>query len=182
MWKEQKLIQGGHIYIKNKKTDDKVLGKWDQSRNMKYCAHIHTIWEQILLCLNEHNHAGDAARCKVAVVISNDKNRAKITQDVYTNLSQDIAGKMSMISTMKRIIRYVRNLENCVPANPTSLETIQIPNIYQITNAGEQFLLFDNHDDQNWIFIFSTKKNLAWLSQRKKLVRRWYIQDSTIII
>lgn len=69
------------------------------------------------------------------------------------------------------IIRSIRrDRAKNFPANPTTLDQLQnIPEDYQRTSSGENFVLYDSFDDADWqggrTVVFSTPNNIRRLSQ-----------------
>lgn len=168
-----KLLENGYLYIKDKKKDEITMWKCDQCQKLHCRARIHTTADRVIKRMGEHTHAGDAARVEVVKTINQAKKRAVDTQDAshvivteaFVHLSQAAVGQMPNCDTLKRTIRNVRHETQHFPANPISLDALQIPDDYKLTNTGEPFLLYDSNDGENRIFIFSTHRNLQLLSQ-----------------
>ena len=76
-----KLLDNGHLYIKDKSTPDKIIWKCDKARSLKCHARLHTMNDEIIKRIRDHNHAGDAANVAAAKVINETKDQAANSQD-----------------------------------------------------------------------------------------------------
>ncbi|ESN98187.1 hypothetical protein HELRODRAFT_177435 [Helobdella robusta] len=158
---KRKLIDSGHLFVKDAATEEKTFWKCDQYQNLVCRARLHTRHDKIVKRVGEHNHAGNAARVEVVKVVNQMKNDARETQDVpqriitnsFISLSQAASGLMPNISILKKTIRNTRRLADRAPPNPNSLVDLVIPNDYQITHHDDQFLMFDSND--GWHRAFS---------------------------
>ena len=128
--------------------------------------------------MNDHTHAGDAARLKVQKAVTSLKERAANTQDstgqvvaaAVASLSQAGQGALPDIRYMKRTVHRVRVATAAVPPNPGRLTDLVIPveYTYYEKNPGvfEDFLRHDSGpasgDDK--MLISSTERNLDILS------------------
>ena len=80
------------------------------------------------------------------------------------NISEGAAVNLPSVTTLARNIRAARQERN-VPPNPqTRMEIPELPEEYQVTSGGEQFLAFDSGvgDDQR-MFIFASPQGLQAL-------------------
>ncbi|XP_065321616.1 uncharacterized protein LOC135929050 [Gordionus sp. m RMFG-2023] len=93
-----------------------------------------------------------------------------IIADISSNISIAATGKMSSCSLIKRTIQRKRRQVGRAPAVPVSLIDLVIPIEYQLSNNNEQFLLYDSGHHDHRCIIFSTIKNLQFLSTCDK----WY--------
>lgn len=63
---KQKLLDNGHMYIKDKNSEGKIIWKCDKSRLLKCHARIHSTNDEIIKRIGEHNHVADAAQTAAA--------------------------------------------------------------------------------------------------------------------
>lgn len=145
-----KLVDQGHLYIKDKEGEEKVFWKCERSRKDKCRGRVHTIGDDVVHRTGEHNHAADAAHVGAVRVLEETKNQAVATQDTphllvaraFNNATAAIVPNLPRCDSLKRTIRNVRNRVGNLPANPQSLEELQFPPEYTITNAGKNDQVF----------------------------------------
>ncbi|CAF1264599.1 unnamed protein product [Adineta steineri] len=82
--------------------------------------------------------------------------RLKISLDAAINIPQYIASQRS--------IQRVRR-DKDIPTEPKTFADIIIPLNYQVNSLNEQFLLYDNNDNQRRILIFASKQHLDFLNE-----------------
>lgn len=93
-----------------------------------------------------------------------------------TSLFSFFSGVLALLPDRINISRRIRrDRTKNVPANPTTLEDFEnIPEEYQRTSKGENFVLYDSYDDPDWqggrIVVFSTSENIRRLFQ----CRYWF--------
>ena len=102
------------------------------------------------------------------------KRRAETTEETtqqilgasLNNVSEGAAAIMPSVGSLRRNIRHARQDRN-MPPNPLTRDAIPIlPQQYQETTTGENFLVFDSGvGDPNRIFIFGSNQGLEYLSQ-----------------
>jgi hypothetical protein len=81
--------------------------------------------------------------------------RLKISLDAAINIPQYTASQRSILRARK---------DNDVPTEPKTFADIIIPPNYQVNSTDQQFLLYDNNDNQRRILIFATKQHLDLLN------------------
>ena len=81
------------------------------------------------------------------------------------NISETAAVNLPQINNLKRTIHSQRK-DNDLPPTPLRREDIPVlPERYQVTKAGEQFLIFDSGvGDNERILIFATQQGIQFLS------------------
>lgn len=169
---KEKLVDNGHLYVKEKVCGEKSIWKCDQFYQMKCHARVHTSEDCILKRLGEHNHAGNIARVEASKVINQIKEKAitcqesthAIATEAYVGISSAVSGVLPPPVLLKKVIRNARNSASHAPANPANLFELSIPAEYRSTHANQPFLLFDNNGGLDRFIIFSTSKNLEVLS------------------
>ncbi|XP_065321597.1 uncharacterized protein LOC135929030 [Gordionus sp. m RMFG-2023] len=125
-----------------------------------------------------HNHVPDIAEIEARKEINQIKEKATTSQtlpnniiaDITTNISTAAMGRMPSCSLIKRTIQRKRRLVGRAPTVPVNLIELIIPIEYQINNNGQQFLLYDSGHHDHRCLIFSTVKNIQFLSTCDK----WY--------
>lgn len=174
------LLYQGCLFRKEK-TDatGKSIWKCTEYDKNKCSARIHTRNDAIVKEPDGHNHGPDIAKAKTKAVVAEMKDRAAIAPESSThqivvastsNLSIAVKGQMPSVACLKRTVQRLRQQENGAPPNPNSLEDLEIPDRYRLTDAGEQFLLWDSGPGPNRILIWATERNLDLLAQS----RHWY--------
>ena len=129
--------------------------------------------------MNEHTHAPSQTEVEVTKVKSRIKRKATTTLETpqqilgteLRNISEGAAASLPGISTLRRNIRKVR--ENFdTPPNPATREEIpELPEQYQLTVNGEQFMIFDSGiGDHERMFIFASELGLKFLAESE----HWY--------
>ena len=78
-------------------------------------------------------------------------------------ISEGVSVKLPKLESPKRTIRGQRQLTSNVHPQPASLEDLEIPEEYNITNKGDLFLLFDSGPELQRILIFGTHQNTGML-------------------
>ena len=87
------------------------------------------------------------------------------------NFSEGAATNVPSLDAIKRNIHHAHEERNMLP-NPQALEEIQVlPQEYQLTTNGDQFLIFNSGiGDPDRIFIFTSDLGLQFLYERD----HWY--------
>ena len=122
---------------------------------------------------NEHTHPPSQTNCDVAKIKSALKRRAETSNDTSRQiLSTELRGvsetasvNLPSMDTMRRNIRAARQDRN-EPPNPINRAAIPvIPQLYQSTENGDQFLLYDSgNGDPERIIIFSSQQAIQFMS------------------
>ena len=175
---KRKLIDNGHVYIKDKSNGEKTFWKCEYSRSKRCHGRVHTIGDSIAKRIGEHNHSGNACRAEVLDVMHNIIDRAVTTQDGPQNIvadalnlaSQPALGQLTSVNNMKRVIRRARKRKGAMPANPLSLQDLVIPDEFKKTLKSQDFLLYDSGQGDKRTLIFSTHRNLQLLARSQ----HWY--------
>jgi hypothetical protein len=87
-----------------------------------------------------------------------------IIQEARLKLSLDAAAIIPQYTASQRTIQRVRT-DKDIPTEPKTFADIIIPPKFQLTASNEQFLLYDNNDNDNRILIFSSKQHLDLLNR-----------------
>jgi len=114
---------------------------------------------------NEHTHPPDQVQCEVANVKSGIKRQAQTTvqqsqhilAEEMARISERAAVNLPSIDNIRRNIRSVRQNKDVLPIPINILDILVMPQEFQITVNGEQFLLFDSGvGDMYRILIFGS--------------------------
>jgi hypothetical protein len=138
--------------------------------------------------INDHTHAGNAARVEILRAQSLLKARAVESQDAtgrvvaaaVADLTVAGQGQLPPLNHLKRNVQRVRVGNMAAPPNPDSLADLQIPPAYatyeRLPGVAENFLLFDSGPEtgDNRILIFSTQQNIGILQQATD----WYMDGT----
>ena len=91
------------------------------------------------------------------------------------NISETAAVNLPQINNLKRTIHSQRK-DNDLPPTPLRREDIPVlPERYQVTKAGEQFLIFDSGvGDNERILIFATQQGIHFLSNNS----HWFMDGT----
>lgn len=171
----RKLLNDGYIYIfqKNLAND---LTSWEcVDRRKGQCkARVKlTIMDEFVQQVNEHTHPPSQVKCEVAKVTASVKLRAETSNDTsrqilageLIGISESASVNLPSMNAMRRNIRAARQDRN-IPPQPVNIVAIpDIPQEYQITENGEQFLLFDSGSgDPERIIIFASPLGINQLA------------------
>ena len=140
---------------------------------------LKTDTDQFIDQVNEHTHAPSQTEVEVTKVKSRIKRKATTTLETpqqilrteLRNISEGAAASLPGVSTLRRKIRKTR--ENFdTPPNPATREEIpELPEQYQLTVNGEQFMTFDNGiGDHERMYIFASELGLQCLAESE----HWY--------
>ena len=93
------------------------------------------------------------------------------------NILEGAAASLSGVSTLRRNIRKAREDFDTLPNPATPEEIPELPEQYQLTVNGQQFMIFDSGiGDHERMFIFASELGLQCLAE-SELVCRWYLQS-----
>ncbi|CAG8559248.1 10972_t:CDS:2 [Dentiscutata heterogama] len=119
----------------------------------------------------KHNHSPRTGRKDVVKLISNIKQQAKNTRDKpsqiiqnnLANVSEGIIPYIPSYEALRSTIKRARRTESTL--EPKSLDEIDIPTSLCFTLSGDLFFLKNAIVDQEGYLLFSTIKNIRYLSQ-----------------
>ena len=137
-------------------------------------ARIHTNESKVVKSSNEHTHEPISKIFHCNEVKAGIKRRAaesqkpthSIVASKISKLEEESAVSLPRLDSLKRTICRARKKAENIHSEPTSLDTLQIPEVYTRTSKGEPFLLYDSGSDaeNTRIIIFGTQSNLATLN------------------
>lgn len=144
------LLVDGHLFVKDKKIQDKTYWKCHKFSSYCKCRAI-TVNEDVTIS-KEHNHSADPADIEVRKFMEKVKDDAKHTRDsphyiistAASNLSEYGAQGLPTVNSIKRSIRKVCAKENCGLSTPSDRMDIVFSIEYMKTFKNDDFLLFDS--------------------------------------
>ena len=181
------LIEKGYSYTRHRSKGD--ILQWQCVQRSVCNARLHTKGQIVVRRINEHNHEINPFVFHCSRVKAGMKRKASTTQEgthsILTSslidLTEDSATHLPKLASLKQTIRRARNKSINVPPESASLELLEIPEAYMITNKGKHFLLFDSGTVNGYqrILIFGTEHNIEVLNTSKHLDGRWDIKESS---
>ena len=133
---------------------------------------VHTKGMEVVKRTNEHTHAPneqDVSCCETKAGIrrrareSLDSSHHIVSESVQM-ISEGTATKLPKLDSLKRTIQRERAHMLAAPVQPTSLDQLTLPDEYQKTAKGEQFL---HHDcgaaDAERFLIYGNRPGAGWL-------------------
>ena len=180
----RKLLFEGYSYIKQKTiAGDREVWECELRRRRDCKAKLHLLGEVVVDRVNVHTHAGDAARNEMLTVRANMRTRAEQTeetpQQIITegtrNMTDAASGRMVAVANVRRNIRRNRqNVANPLPV-PGNAAEIVLPQEFQVTTRGGQFLRYDNGEgNAERILLFASNEGLECL-----MGSRYWFADGT---
>jgi hypothetical protein len=174
--KQRKIIHEGYVYVLQKELANDLRSFECVLRRKGECkAKIKvSLLDDVVGQVNEHTHQPSNSNCEVVRLKSLIKDRSEQTRDnpqqilaeTLANASETAATSLPRIEHLRRTIRSQRKGDENRPANPINRATVPaLPELYQQTLNGEQFLLFDSGvGDANRILIFSTHQAIQLMA------------------
>ena len=166
------VVANGYTYTKHRIYND--VHQWYCVERTSCRARIHTIGTEVIKTTSEHTHGHNSKLFHCNEVKAGIKRKAAETQEPthsivfskITKFDEESAVFLPKLDILKRTVCRARKRSENVPAEPTSLLTLQIPEQYTKTNKGEPFLLYDSGSiaENTRIIIFGTKRNIETLS------------------
>ena len=133
--------------------------------------------------INKHTHPPSQDQAVVTKIKASIKRRSQATHGTpltnfevaLQNISEAAAVNLPQINNLKRTIHSQRK-DNDLPPTPLRREDIPVlPERYQVTKAGEQFLIFDSGvGDNERILIFATQQGIRSLSNNS----HWFMDGT----
>ena len=165
-----KLIEGGFIYDRQRILGDTT--HWQCEKRGICKARIHTNGNVIIKRTNIHLHLPNEEEIDCITTKSGLKRKARDTHDsthgilgdVLETVNEGTTIKLPKLDSLKRTIRRERQSIDAAPAQPESLEHLIIPPEYQVTQKGDNFLLFDSGPGSQRIIMFGTQENVEMLN------------------
>lgn len=202
---QTKLVLEGFIYVKQKTMADgeTTVYECEQRRKGLCKARVKVKDSVIVEQQYEHTHAGDHARVEALKVrialkrsaLETEQSAAEIIAENISSISDATVSKLPKLATISRTIRKQRQACGMLPKpaktnNRTDCNTspikivadclanLVIPKEFQETLRGDNFLLYDSHQQNSRIFIFGTEESLSLLEQTD----RWFCDDSVKVL
>ena len=148
------LTRNGHRYVFKKE----LAYNCQSQECVLRCQECVLVGETI-----RHNHPSSEDQVEVTKVEAPIKRRSQTTHDIpqqilraaLQKISETNSVNLSPVNNLKRIIHSPRK-DNDAPPTPLRREDVPaLPERYQVTNSGEQFLFFDSAvGEQEPLLIF----------------------------
>ena len=132
--------------------------------------------------INEHTHPPSQDQIEVTKIKASIKRRPQATHETpqqilgaaLQNILETAAVNLPQINNIKRTIHSQRK-GNGLPPTPLRRKDIRVlPERYEVTKAGEQFLIFDSGvGDNECILIFATQQGIHFLSNNS----HWFMDE-----
>ncbi|OXA59365.1 AKT-interacting protein [Folsomia candida] len=171
------LTFNGNIFQFERDGLEKKTWRCDQFQKCKCRFRLHTSDNlrnpELLRQVGSHNHEPKPIACDAKKVMTKIRQAASSSsiapaQLIANEVRQMPAasqGHMPLAHNIKRGIRKVRGVTTGSLIVPSKREDIKLPDSFKITSNNENFLAFDSGSHADRIMIFSTARNLEFLSQ-----------------
>ena len=124
---------------------------------------------------NEHTHEPSKQDVSCREMKAGIKRRARDSQDSshhivsesIQTISEGTVTKRLNLNSLKRIVQRERARTLAAPVQPATLDELVLPDEYQKTAKGEQFLLYDSGAGAQRFLIFRTQTNLDILQSSR---------------
>ena len=156
----RKLIRDGYMYVfKKMLANDASSWECILRRIGAQCK------ASIKLSILEHTHTPSQTQVEVTKAKASIKRKAEATEETsqqilaseLRNTSEEAAANLPSLDALKRNIRHAREERNMLQNPQTPKEIPVLPQEYQLTTNGNQFLVFDSGiGDPERIFIFAS--------------------------
>ncbi|CAF1260079.1 unnamed protein product [Rotaria sordida] len=166
------LEHQGYIYIMNKKSNNnKIIWCCRNYRHNQCRGRLHTIDDQVVLTVGEHNHEPSHLPGEVIASRTKMNDAAKqtgqsthdIVADCVSRLSDHAISTLPNLQHVKRTVQRIRRRHQNPLSLPVNRDSLVIDTQYIKTARGRTFLQFDSGPIDQRILIFSTKKQLKML-------------------
>ena len=178
---QRKVLRNGYMYVFQKTLANDVSSWECVLRRRGDCKARIKLSERddFIGQTNEHTHPPCQTNCEVAKVKAGIKRRAEGTNDTsqqilsaeLSAISESVAVNLPSMEVLRRNVRAARQERNMPPLPINRAAIPVLPQQYQQTENGQQFLLFDSGvGDAERILIFLSQQGLEFLSNSE----HWY--------
>jgi len=179
------LFKGHSYHFHGDGAGGKTIWRCSQrQKNMRCLGRIHLNGKKVILENNKHSCVGpNAAGIQAKLVLHKMKTIASASNEATAlvlaksceGVPNVIIGQLPKVKSLKKTIQNVRKVGCDVPLiNTKDRATVIIPSAITQLQDGQQFLLHDSGNHQDRFLIFSTQRNLDYLSQSKD----WYLDGT----
>ena len=179
------LIRNGFRYFFQKELSNNLQSREFVVRRKRQCqakVNLHMNGE-LVGEINEHTQPPSQDQIEITKIKASIKRESQATHDTpqqilgaaLQNISETAAINLPQINNLKRTIHSQRK-DNDLPPAPLRREDIPVlPGRYQVTQAGEQFMIFDRGvGDNERILIFVTQQGIHFLSNNS----HWFMDGT----
>ncbi|KAK9686125.1 FLYWCH zinc finger domain [Popillia japonica] len=115
---KRKLLSSGHLFYKEKQTDEKISWGCEDFQKFKCPARVTTVGDEIVKVGKNHNHVGDAAQVEAAKIYDSIRTSTKTTNDTPQNIISEVNLGCSKAAAHKlALIRTSTKTTNDTPQN-----------------------------------------------------------------
>lgn len=172
------LLHDGYRYVEDSKTSIKTTWNCAERRSFKCPARVHTSNGMVTLYKDNHNHTPDVAKIVAKKIVTLIKESSLdstatpqgIIAEQTAGISESISASLPSVRAMARTIQRNRQVVKFPLAVPMSSADLVIPDMYKLSLAKENFLLFDTGATRDRIIIFGTTRNLELMDN----CENWY--------
>ncbi|XP_065317513.1 uncharacterized protein LOC135925884 isoform X2 [Gordionus sp. m RMFG-2023] len=183
----KQLVHDQYIFRKERIINQKTIWKCVEayklleSRPTRCKGRCHTLNEEVILHIDNHNHVIDGIKVLKTECLNNIKKRAievtdtpqKIISIAIAEGSPSLHAALPPITSIKRTIQRARSLMSSPLPTPTNIYDLDLPDIYRKTCSGLPFLQYDSKHllpELPRILIFATAQNLRLMAESS----HWY--------
>ena len=198
---KDKLVYGGHMYVKQKNLANGVVSfECVERRNKATCkakVKVNIQRKEIVGILHDHTHAPNEAKITAARTLQKMKEKANKTEETTQQIvseecaliDEETIANLPPVHHIKRNIRRQRQCSSHSQPLPLDAQELVLTDEYTKTQKGDDFLLYDSGFVEKRMLIFGTHENLHYLCRAKhwsldgtfKTVPRIFSQLYTII-
>ncbi|GAB0086692.1 hypothetical protein DMENIID0001_008010 [Sergentomyia squamirostris] len=177
------LAYEGFTYRQEKEINGKRIWKCTKYEKEKCKARAHSTEDSVVV-ISPHSHVPDNGDIRKKEITNEVREVAKSTREPPNRIvaqvikkyvrTEDEEGSVPKISNLKKIAQRMRQRNQVLAENPTSVADFEIPAEFQTTDTGETLLLHDSgsgRGDQRTL-ISGMARNLEYLAEN----RHWITQ------
>ncbi|CAG7729210.1 unnamed protein product, partial [Allacma fusca] len=167
------LVFEGYRFVQDShnKNEDKRHWKCVEYKISKCRGRVTTQGDEVIRNNDNHNHTPSQAKISARKAVEEMKKLAKsslepphqILSSVVPATSPAAQAQLPRIPAMLRTIQRQRQMVNSPVAIPQCVNNLVVPQEFQITDKGEDFLLVDEGRDSSRMIMLGTKENLVHL-------------------
>ncbi|CAG7823514.1 unnamed protein product, partial [Allacma fusca] len=167
------LVHHGYRFLldSQNRNENKKHWKCVEYKISKCRGRVTTQGDDVIRFNNDHNHTPSQAKINAKRAVEEIKQLAKssleppqqIASTVIPSTSPAGQAQLPRISAMVRIIQRTRQLSNSPLPIPKGVNELVLPDVFKVTQWGDEFLIADDGQDSSRMIMFGTKENLVHL-------------------